>query len=417
MVRIITILVVLVFTAVLALSAELQKYDLLIRGGHLIDPKNQLDGPFDVAILDGKIARVGSGILHSEAEKVVDARGLFIVPGLIDVHAHVFFGTEENAAYSNGYSALSPDGFTFRSGVTTIVDAGGAGWRNFPQLKRQTIDHSQTRVLAFLNIVGSGMKGGPGEQDLRDMDSRLTALRVREFAQFIVGVKVAHYTGPGWEAVDRAVEAGRLAEVPVMVDFGRHTPPLPLKDLFLAHLRPGDIYSHAYAQVEGRESLVGEEGKVRPFVWDARRRGIIFDVGHGAGSLVFRQAVPAVKEGLYPDIISTDLHARSMNGGMKDLLNVASKFLNMGIPLRELVLRTTWNPARMINREDLGHLSEEAVADVTILAVRDGDFGFLDVDGYRMSGTSKLECEFVLRAGEVVWDLNGLAGMDWNSSQ
>jgi dihydroorotase len=390
-----------------------QKYDLLVQNGHLIDPKNGLDGKMDVAILDGRIAGVDPNIPRAEAREVVDASGLFVTPGLIDLHVHVFHGTEADSAYCNGFNALPPDGFTFRGGVTTVVDAGGAGWRNFTQFKKQTIDRSETRVLAFLNIVGSGMKGDPFEQDLTDMNAELTAQRIRQFSGVLVGVKVAHYRGGDWAPVDRAVEAGELADVPVMVDFGSHSPPLSLADLLLVHLRPGDILTHAYAHVKGRMPVINAGGEVEEFVLQARKRGLLFDVGHGAGSFLFRVAVPAMQQGFSPDTISTDLHARSMNAGMKDLLNVMSKFLNLGMTLREAVSKTTWEPAGITKREDLGHLSVGAPADVALLRLHTGSYGFLDVRGGRLRGNKKLECELVLREGRVVWDLNGLAGDDW----
>src|SRR5690606_343031 len=261
-----------------------QQYDLLIKGGHLIDPKNNIDSVMDIAITGDRIAAVESNIPPGQANRVIDATGLYVSPGLVDLHAHVFYGTEPNASYSNGYSAIPPDGFTFRSGVTTVVDVGGAGWRNFPQFKQQVIDRVRTRVLAFLNIVGSGMKGGPVEQNLNDMDPKLTAMRILEYPQILVGIKAAHYMGPEWDPVDRAVKAGEIANVPVMVDFGRNDPPLSLEALLLKHLRPGDILTHTYAHVSGREPIVGENGKVKPFVFKARERGLIFDVGHGGGS-------------------------------------------------------------------------------------------------------------------------------------
>ena len=281
---------------------------------------------------------------------------MFVVPGLIDIHAHVFYGTEPDAYLSNGLSAVPPDSHSFRSGQTTLVDAGGAGWRNFPQFKAQVIDVARTRVLSFINIVGSGMKGGPVEQNLADMDARLTALRIRQHPGVIVGVKVAHYSGLEWDPVVRAVEAGRERSVPVMVDFGGRTPPHPLEDLLLKYLRPGDIMTHAYAHVRGRNPIVDESGKVRPYVWEARKRGVIFDAGHGGGSFLFRQAVPAMKQGFVPDVISTDLHTGSQNSGMKDILNTMSKFLNMGMPLREVIRSNTARAAEVIKRPDLGHL-------------------------------------------------------------
>ena len=305
---------------------------------------------------------------------------------------------------------VNENGFTFRAGVTTVIDLGDAGWRNFVQFKEQVIDRSRTRVLAFLNIVGSGMKGGPIEQNLADMDPKLTAMRVAEFPEIVVGIKVAHYQGEDWDPVDRAVEAGKIAGVPVAVDFGGHMPPLSLEELFMTHLRPGDILTHAYANVRGRIAIVDDTGTLRPFVPLARERGIVFDVGHGGGSFRFNQAAPAMQQGFPPDTISTDLHRGSMNAGMKDMLNVMSKFLNLEMPLPDVIEASTWRPARTIHREDLGHLSVGAEADLTILRLREGDFGFVDVAGGKLVGSQKLECELTVHAGEVVWDLNGISG-------
>jgi dihydroorotase len=391
---------------------QAQPYSLLIKGGHVIDPKNGIDSVMDVAIADGKIAEVSASIDSSRASRVADASGLYVVPGLIDLHAHVFYGTEDRYL-SGGSTAVPPDSHSFRSGQTTLVDVGGAGWRNFPQFKEQVIDRSRTRVLAFINIIGSGMAGEPFEQDLSDMDARLTAMRIRQHRDLIVGIKVAHYRGPEWDPVTRAVEAGRQTDVPVMIDFGRHTPPVSLEDLLLTHLRPGDILTHTYAHVDGRIPIVDEAGKVRPYVWEARKRGIIFDVGHGGGSFLFRQAVLAMQQGFPPDMISTDLHTGSMNGGMKDLLNTMSKFLNMGMPLQEVIRSNTAKAAAVIKRSDLGHLGAGAEADIAVLNLRRGTFGFIDVGGGKLPGDQKLECELTVKGGQVVWDLNGISHPLW----
>jgi len=394
-------------------SALAQQYDLLIRGGRLIDPKNGIDGLRDIAINQGKVARVAEHMPDSEAKRVVDASGLIVTPGLIDIHAHVFYGADAGAYLSGGTSAVAPDGFTFRVGVTTVVDVGGAGWRNFEQFKTQVIDHSQTRVLSMLNIVGSGMKGAALEQDLADMNAELTAKCARQYPGLIVGVKVAHYAGPEWDPVDRAVEAGRIAGVPIMIDFGGHTPPLSLQDLLLQHLRPGDIFTHVYAHVRGRIPIVDDQDQVCPYAFEARKRGVIFDVGHGGGSFLFRQAIPALRQGFPPDTISTDLHTGSMNAGMKDMLNVMSKFLNLGMALPEIIEKSTWKPAQVIHRIDLGHLSEGAPADLAIFRVREGSFGFVDTAPGKMLGKMKLECELTLREGKVAWDTNGISYPRW----
>jgi dihydroorotase len=386
------------------------QYDLLLQGGHVIDGKNRISAVRDVAIRGGKIAAVAAAIPASSARKVVNAAGLYVTPGIVDIHVHVFAGTGERNSYA-GDNSVYPDGFTFRTGVTTVVDVGGPGWRNLPDFKERIVGRSRTRVLALLNIVGSGMRGGAIEQNLDDMDAKVTADHAIANKDIIVGIKTAHYAGPEWTAVERSVEAGTLANIPVMVDFGSFRPERPFQELVLKKLRPGDIYTHQYL---GWVPMFDDSGRVLPYLFEARKRGIVFDVGHGGGSFLFRQAVPAVKQGFIPDTISTDLHITSMNAGMKDMLNVMSKFLNMGMTLDDVILRSTWRPAQAIRREELGHLSVGAPADVSVLRLRKGEFGFVDVYGARLRGTQKLECELTLRDGMVVWDLNGLTREDWD---
>lgn len=400
------------------ISAGAQEYDLLIKNGHLIDAKNELDQPMDVAVRDGKIAEVAARIPAEKAEKVIDADGLYVVPGLIDNHVHVFHGTNQDEYISNSFTSLPPDGFTFRYGVTTVVDAGSAGWRNFKTFREQTIDNSKTRVLAYLNIVGWGMKGGAVEQNLADMDPKLTAIVARQNKDVIVGTKLAHYSGHDWTPLERTVEAGELAGgIPAMIDFGGADPELSIETLLLEKLRPGDIYAHCYAHVGGRTPVVDEHGKVRPCCIEARKKGVLFEVGHGGGSFVYEQALPAMEQGFLPDMISTDLHTGSMNAGMKDMLNVMSKFLNMGMPLQDVIARSSWMPAVFINREELGHLSVGAGADIAVLNLRKGDFGFTDVRGWKINGDKKLECELTLREGKVVWDLNGISMQEWEANK
>jgi len=384
-------------------------YDLLLKGGHVIDGKNKISAVRDVAIAGGKIAEVAADIPATKAAKVVDVSGLYVTPGLVDMHVHVYAGTGQRGAYC-GDNSVYPDGFTFRSGVTTVADAGSSGWRNFPDFKDRVIDRAKTRVLAFLNIVGRGMAGAP-EQDLTDMDAKSAADQALAHNDIIIGIKTAHYAGPEWTPVEHAVEAGTLANIPVMVDFGVFRPERPFQDLVLKKLRPGDIYTHTYL---GWVPILDDDGRILPYLFEARRRGIIFDVGHGGGSFLFRQAVPAMRQGFAPDSISTDLHIGSMNSGMKDMLNVMSKFLNMGMPLDEVILRSTWTPAHEIKREELGNLSVGAGADVAVLRVEEGSFGFVDSYGARMKGTRKLTCELTVRNGRVVYDLNGITRDDWD---
>ncbi|WP_162341142.1 amidohydrolase/deacetylase family metallohydrolase [Cyclobacterium salsum] len=400
------------------LSIQAQQYDILIKNGHVIDPKNQLDEVMDIAIKDQKIARVAKNMAAEDAKKTINAQGMIVSPGLIDIHGHHFFGTVPHRYLSNSFSALPPDGFTFRAGVTTVADAGGAGWRNFRQFKEQVIDRSRTRVLAFINIVGDGMSGVvPREQDQGDMDAKMTAMVARQFPE-IIGVKIAHYRGHEWEPYRKAAAAGVAANIPVMVDLGGADPALPLATLFLEILRPGDILTHMYGRNYSghgpKEAVIDESEKVREHWWMAQKKGLIFDVGHGGGSFYYDIAVPATQQGFWPNTISTDLHTGSMNGGMKDMSNVISKMVNLGMSLQEAIEASTWKPAQVIQREDLGHLSVGAEADLALFTLHQGAFGFLDSAGESNTGTQKLETELTLRAGSIVWDLNGLGSRPWN---
>jgi dihydroorotase len=399
-----------------AQNVSAQPYDLLLKGGYMIDPKNNIDGKMDLAITGGKIAKVAASIPATDAKKVVDVTGLIVTPGIIDMHVHVFWGTDPNSYLANAHDALPPDAFSFRAGVTTMVDCGSSGWRNFRQFKEQTIDRSQTRILAFINIIGVGMVGRYEEQNVDDMNPVMTAYMIKKlFPGIIVGIKSAHYWGD-FTSVDKAEEAGRLANVPVIVDFGEHDPPNSIEELFMKHFRPGDIFTHAFADgPKERETVVDDAtGKVKPFVFEAQKKGVIFDIGHGGGAFAWKQAIPAIKQGLLPNTISSDLHTLSMNSGMKDMANLMSKFLNIGMTLQQVILRSTWNPALAINHPELGNLSVGSDADVAVFSVQKGNFGFMDTKRTKLMGTQKLEAELTLRAGKIVWDLNGLSVPEWD---
>src|SRR6266699_4103985 len=296
--------------------AQALRYDLLLKGGHVIDPANHIDEVRDVAIFQGKIAAVEKNIPPDQAGKVVDVSKLYVTPGLIDIHYHVghggaplnWFATD---ARVHALPLGIPADFALQSGVTTIVDAGTSGAETFLQEKEEVIDRAKVRVLAFLNIVANGMSGGL-EQSLDQMDSKLCADTIKKYPDLIVGVKTAHYwTKEAWDAehvpwaaVDRAMECATVANVPLMVDFWPR-PERTYEDLILKKMRPGDIHTHVFAQ---QFPIILADGKLNPAIGDARARGVIFDVGHGAGSFWFRNAVPASKQGFVPDSISTDLH-------------------------------------------------------------------------------------------------------------
>jgi dihydroorotase len=385
-------------------------YDLVLKGGHVIDPKNDVNRVADVAIAGGKIARVAADIPEAQAGRIGDVRGLYVTPGLIDIHVHVYSGTGLKAL--TGDSSVYPDGFSFRTGVTTMVDAGTAGWRNFPDFRERVIDRARTRVLAFLNIGGVGMAPN-GENDTGDMDPEAAAKMAKAHPGVIVGFKVAHYGKEGWPDVDNAQKARELTGgLPVMVDFGYTKADRNLATLLRDKLRSGDIYTHCYSG--HREELL-EEKTLNPAMKDGRKRGVLFDVGHGGGSFYWNIAVPALEQGFPPDTISTDLHTGSMNAGMKDMPNVMSKILNLGVPLADVIRMSTWAAAQAIRHPELGHLDTGAEADVTVLRLDKGNFGFVDSAGARRDGSQKLTAEITIRAGRVAWDLNGRASQDWKT--
>lgn len=391
--------------------AQTKQYSILIKGGHVIDAKNNINEKMDVAIQSGKIAAVAKNIDPALASQVVTADGMYVTPGLIDLHTHVFAGTDDRGL-SGGFSSLAPDAYTFRAGVTTVVDCGGAGWQSFDRFKKNIIDRSKTRVLSFLNIVGEGMRGGDYEQDISDMDAKKAAEKALANKDIIVGFKLAHFQAANWVPVERVVEAGKLANMPVIIDFGGDNthPPLSIEKLFTQYLRPGDIYTHVYTELVQRDPVVDlKTRKLKPFVIPAQKKGIIFDVGFGGGSFNFNQAIPSIKAGFLPNTMGTDLHTGSMNGAMKDQLNVLSIFLAMGMDIPSVISRSTWAPAQAIHREELGNLSIGAGADVAILSVREGNFGFRDIASNRQEGKQKLECEMTIRAGRIVYDLNAIA--------
>lgn len=387
-----------------ALPGAAQTYELLIKGAHVIDPANGLNQVMDVAVQAGKVAKVAPSITENAAQ-IIDAQGLYVTPGFIDPHTHVFVGPEKGL-FANGVNSVSPDDFTFRAGVTTVVDAGTSGWRSFPLFKKQVIDQSRTRILAFLNIAGGGMTGADHEQNLQDMQVDSAVAALRRFPGILVGIKIGHYNGKEWTPFDNALEAAAQAGKPLFVEC--HLPEYTLEDQ-LAKLRPGDMITHTFEHINERMPIVGPDGRIRPFVVAARDRGVLFDLGHGGAGFWFDQALPAVNQGFYPNTFGTDLHRFSMNSGMKDMANVMSKFMAMGLTLEQVVSIATWNAARAIGHPELGNLKAGNPADIALFRIRDGSFGFMDSGANSIVGKRKLEIEMTIREGKIVWDLNGLA--------
>lgn len=395
----------------LAMAASLfaqAPYDLVLKGGHVIDPKNSIDAVMDVAIAAGKAARVAKDIAPGQA-KVVDLRGLYVTPGLIDLHAHLYNRPGNPPPKRN--QSIQPDAVSFRTGVTTLVDPGTSGWRDFPNFREITIARSQTRVLAWLNIVAAGMGFG-NEDDPEQMDVEGAVRMAKLHPDLIIGFKTAHYAGPGWHAVDGAVAAGKQTGLPVMVDFGKVTAERNIQALFEQKLRPGDVYTHCFSGLRGE---ILPDKSVSPVLWAARKKGILFDIGHGGGSFFWPMTMSALQHKFYPDTISTDLHFGSMNTGARDLPNVMSKLLNLGVPFADLIRMTTWKPAQVIHRPQLGNLDTGAEADIAVFRIEQGEFGLLDSAGARLVGRQLIVAEMTLRKGRIQWDRNARAAADWKT--
>jgi len=403
--------------------AQTTRYDLLLKGGHVIDPANHIDEVRDVGVLQGKIAAVEKNIPADQGRMVVDVSRLYVTPGLIDIHYHVGHGGAPLDWFAPDARAHAlplgiPADLALQSGVTTIVDAGTSGAETFLQEKEEVIDRARVRVLAFLNIVANGMNGSL-EQSVSQMDVKLCVDTIKKYPDLIVGVKTAHYwtrepwdpEHVPWAAVDRAIECGILTNSPVMFDFWPRSE-RTYEDLILTKMRPGDIHTHVFAQ---QFPIILPDGKINPALAQARARGVFFDVGHGSGSFWFRNAVPAEKQGFIPDSISTDLHTG--NYTVVSMNNVMSKFLAMGVPLEDVIRRSTVNPAKEIHRRDLGTLSIGQEADIAVLELTQGHFSYIDCGVAKMDANVRLLARMTIRAGRISYDPSGLSMVEWEKAR
>ncbi|MDR2648947.1 MAG: amidohydrolase/deacetylase family metallohydrolase [Clostridiales bacterium] len=401
------------------MAEQQKKYDLLIANGQVIDPANGLNARLDVAVNEGVIVTVARGIPKEDAKIVIDVKGSYVTPGLIDIHTHVYpLLPSPSRLY-----AIEPDSHMLRSGVTTAVDVGTAGWRDFLDFKESIIDTSQVRVLAMLNVAAGGMVRMISEQTPSDMHPEITAAVAKQYPDIIVGVKAAHYWAGKpfddihvpWASVDSGLKAAGLADLPFMIDFcpNYESPGRSYEELVLEKLRPGDIHTHVFAK---QFPIVDDNGKVLPHMRKARERGVYFDVGHGAGSFWFRNGKRALDDGFAPDTLSTDMHYASVKPAGLDQLLLMSKFMNMGMSLEDVIKRSTSEPAKLIRRPDLGTLSVGACADIAVLRALSGDFGYVDCGGARLQGDSRLDCQLTIREGNVAYDTNGLSMPDWREA-
>ena len=393
-----------------------EKLDLLLKGGHVIDPANKLDGIADIGIKDDKIARVEENI-PAAALHTLDVSNLIVTPGLIDMHVHAYWTRGQLTGTWGG--SLNADAHFLKEGVTTCVDTGTAGAEEIAHFRETVIDHSTTRIFAYVNIAAPGM--GEPEQTVANLRPKEAADAALAHKDICVGIKTAHYwtqapfddDHPPWASVDACVEAGELCQMPVMIDFWPRPPERPYDELILRHLRPGDIHTHVFAR---QFPIVDEQGQLYEHMGQARERGIHFDLGHGAASFWFRNAKRAFDLGFAPDSISTDLHMGNINGHVHSMLDTMSKCLAMGMPIQEAIYRSTVTPARAIRRPELGTLSVGAEADVAVLGVLEGNFYYRDCGWACIDGKHRLECALTLRRGQVVWDRHALTCPHWQEA-
>ena len=402
------ILIVVILTTQQVLASRMfvsvdSSYDLVLQSAHIYDPRSGLKGKYDIAISGNKIKRIAKKIDPVKSKKVIRVKAGWIVPGLIDIHTHVFAGSE-SGKFANGTSSVNPDLYCPMNGITTVVDAGTSGWRNYPDFKKQIIQNSRTRVLAFLNIAGSGMSGKPAEEDTLDMQWLPVKALLATDSEHIVGFKVGHFTREGILPMQIARTMGDSALLPVFVEC--HLPNISLTQQ-LSFLKAGDIMTHCFEQVNERDPFVQKDGSIHESVTKARDKGVLFDLGHGGAGFWFDQSIPAIQRAFLPFTLGTDLHRNSMSSSMKSLPNVMSKFMAMGVSFFDVINRCTWNPAQTIHRTDLGNITEGGIADLTLLRLERGKFGFTDAAGKRINGKQRVSVELTIREGKVIWDLQG----------
>ncbi len=393
------------------------RYDLLLKGGRVIDPANGVDGPMDIAVSGDRIAAAARDIPATEGKKTVDAGGLCVAPGLIDIHGH-FFG--------QGFGGFVADHHSFNSCVTTVVDAGTTGADNFQRFKEH-IDRARVRILAFLNISRLGL---PGNNLAATFDVSKAVDTVQKYPETIVGFKSVRYSyweredlgipqTPAWESVDKVEEAGRLAGLPCMFHFDPEPDHGDWKgasqtEFLLEKTRPGDIYTHCFRR---KHPVILDDGGLNPDFTEGRKRGIIFDVGWGANSCVWRNGITAIRQDFLPDSISTDIHAGNINSSVINMMFVMSKCLAMGMTLQEVIRLSTVNPAMIINRPELGTLSVGAIADIAVMEVTEKKMTFLDIhcdgNGGIVEADRKLEPVMTIFGGRTVFDPYGLGYRRW----
>src|ERR1700723_2141832 len=371
-------------------------FDLVLRGGRVIDPSQKLDAVTDVAFAAGKVAMVGNALKVDPGTDVRDVSGYIVSPGLIDLHTHVYWG-----GTSIGIDA---EEFCRTSGVTTAIDNGSAGPGNFAGFRKHVIEPSQVRILAYLHVSHAGIYGFSdrvmvGESEELRLMNPIDAVRVADQNRdLIVGIKVRvglHSSGTsGIVPLDIALEVAEEAGMPLMAHIDH---PPPSYEEVVARLRPGDVLTHAFRPFPNTAATA--QGTVKQVVLQARERGVLFDIGHGKGSFAFKTARAMLANGFYPDTISSDVHALCIDGPAFDQVTTMSKFLCMGMPLADVIAASTVNAATAMKRPELGSLKPGSVGDATLIAIKQGQFDYVDVIGEHLIGDRKIASEGVVIGG------------------
>ena len=388
-------------------------YDYLLRNGHVIDPAGGRNGRMDIAIAGDRVVRFGSGLPAQHAKRVIDLSAYYVTPGLIDLHAYV----NSQAVFREGdprtdWRNVNPDHNALRHGVTTVVDGGSTGWRNFESFKTHVIDRADVRVLAFLNIVGAGMLEGQVQADPADLQVNDAVQMALRHTGTIVGIRSPHLRGAGAEGLNRSLQAAEAIKGPALVEY-QEDAGVEYRELVLGRLRAGDLVTHTFGP---GTPVLDAKGALNDTLTLARGRGVLFDLGHGTQGFWLRLAVPAVRAGFLPDTLSTAMDKTSLLLPRADLMTTLSKFLNMGVPVEELVDRVTARPARALKRPELGTLREGGLADLAVIEIQQGQFGFLDAGLARLRGDRNMRAIMTMRDGRIVWDSEGLSRSDWSQA-
>ncbi|MEG0166036.1 amidohydrolase/deacetylase family metallohydrolase [Anaerorhabdus sp.] len=380
----------------------MKKYDYLLLNGHVIDPENGIDEVMDIAIQDGTVTCIDKDLKNQLAVCTLDLSGLYVTPGLIDAHVHCYYNTGVQKSWAGDYS-IQPDVINLSQGVTTMIDAGSSGSYNFDHFRSTVIERSKTKIYALLNIADLGMTSLRDEQYPLENDFKSFLSCYRRNEDRIVGIKIAHYNGKDFNDVDYAKRLQGELQIPIMVDFGVFKKERPYDELLLSRLRSGDITTHCF---RGPVPIVDANGFIYDYLREARKKGIIFDIGHGAGSFLFRNAIPAVQQDFLPDILSSDIHVRSYRytSGMSDVI---SKFMSIDCnKFYDYIRMTTKVPKKVFGLKNCGSIAVKSDADIAVWNIREGNFSYQDTGGGMLDSNICVECEMTFIRGEVCFDRN-----------